>query len=305
MYLDLEDYRPDTPHLPQSISLREGILASLLAHALMVIAYLVMPASSAQEASAVPQAPAHEPIQFVHMVPMVERPALPRPNPEHSDLDRRAASPKLPPDATNMKPFSVGDTPEKVIGGRTEKPAGPEAGTAPPNTPAPSMDLASKVSPTAAPVAPTPPAGGGLADSLRNLSRYLQDQNFDNQQGGLADRLPDIQFDSKGVEFGPWLRRFVATVKRNWFVPQAMFQSGRVVIQFFVLRNGTITELKIVSPSPFPAYNNAAFNALKNSNPVLPLPPEYPDDRAFFTVTFYYDVRAPLPRPTLPPPGIN
>jgi TonB family protein len=304
MYLDLEDYRPDTPRVPQAISLREGILASLLAHALMVIAYLVAPAASPKDASALSQAPPRESIQFVHMVPTVERPAPPRPNPEHSDLDRRAATPVPRPDAANTKPFSVGDTPEKVVGGRTEKPAGPETGTAPPNTSPPSMDLASKVAPTA-PAAATPPAGGGLADSLRNLSRFLQDQNFDNQQGGQADRMPDIQFDSKGVEFGPWLRRFVAQVKRNWFVPQAMFQSGRVVIQFFVLRNGTITELKIVSPSPFPAYNNAAFNALKNSNPVLPLPPEYPDDRAFFTVTFYYDVRAPLTPPALPSPGIN
>ena len=30
---------------------------------------------------------------------------------------------------------------------------------------------------------------------------------------------------------------------------------------------------------------------MKNSNPTLPLPPEYPDDRAFFTITFHYDVR--------------
>ena len=30
---------------------------------------------------------------------------------------------------------------------------------------------------------------------------------------------PAIQFDTKGVEFGPWIRRFVAQVKRNWFVP--------------------------------------------------------------------------------------
>ena len=166
------------------------------------------------------------------------------------------------------------------------------------------MDLASKVAPTA-PAAATPPAGGAWPTHYATSPATCRDQNFDNQQGGLADRMPDIQFDSKGVEFGPWLRRFVATVKRNWFVPQAMFQSGRVVIQFFVLRNGTITELKIASPSPFPAYNNAAFNALKNSNPVLPLPPEYPDDRAFFTVTFYHDVRAPLTPPAVPSPGIN
>jgi hypothetical protein len=28
---------------------------------------------------------------------------------------------------------------------------------------------------------------------------------------------------------------------------------------------------------------------LLSSNPTQPLPPEYPDDKAFFTVTFYYN----------------
>ena len=31
------------------------------------------------------------------------------------------------------------------------------------------------------------------------------------------------------------------------------------------------------------------MNALLASNPTEPLPPEYPDDKAFFTVTFYYN----------------
>ena len=30
---------------------------------------------------------------------------------------------------------------------------------------------------------------------------------------------PAIQFDTKGVEFGPWIRRFIAQVKRNWLIP--------------------------------------------------------------------------------------
>jgi TonB family protein len=293
MYLDLEDNKPDTPHLPEAFSMREGVLASLLAHALMVIAYLVTPAAVPKEAAAAAAfQPPKDPVQFVHMVPTVERRATPRAQPEFSDLDRRASTPEKAPEPKNTAPFSVGDTSEKVVGGKVEKPAGPETGTAPPNTTtAASPDLVAKAE-RPAPVAPSPPAGGGLSSSLRNLSRYLQDQNFDNQQGGLGDQLPDIQFDSKGVEFGPWLRRFVAEVKRNWYIPQsAMALSGKVVIQFFVLRNGTITELKVVGPSAIEAYNISAFNALKRSNPTQPLPPEYPDDRAFFTVTFHYEIR--------------
>ena len=292
MYLDLEDDKPDTPHLPEAFSKREGVLASLLVHALLVIAYLLTPAPSPQEAAAAaPVQPTQESVKFVHMVPSVERRATPRPQHEISDLDRRSSTPVKPPEPKNAAPFSVGDTPEKVVGGKVEKPAGPETGTAPPNPAATASDLGAKAE-RPAPVAPSPPAGGGLSSSLRNLSRYLQDQNFDNQQGGLGDQLPDIQFDSKGVEFGPWLRRFVAEVKRNWYIPQsAMALSGKVVIQFFVLRNGTITDLKVVGPSSIEAYNVSAFNALKRSNPTQPLPPEYPDDRAFFTVTFHYEIR--------------
>ena len=32
---------------------------------------------------------------------------------------------------------------------------------------------------------------------------------------------PAIQFDTKGVEFGPWVRRFIAQIRRNWFIPYA------------------------------------------------------------------------------------
>ena len=152
----------------------------------------------------------------------------------------------------NDTPFSRGNTPDKVVGApnRADR-RGPiirsrrsSTSTATP------PDVASKVVTDTSPVTPRPPAGGSLGNQLRNLQQFLQDQNFDNPQGGQADQnAPDIQFDSKGVDFGPWLRRFVAQVKRNWYVPQAaMFLKGRVVIQFYVSRNGNDFGLKVVQP---------------------------------------------------------
>ena len=67
---------------------------------------------------------------------------------------------------------------------------------------------------------PRPLSGGSLGDALRNLQRYVQRDQFENPQGGGAFG-PAIQFDTKGVEFGPWIRRFVAQVKRNWLIPYA------------------------------------------------------------------------------------
>lgn len=289
MYLDIEDYRPDTPRVSTALSTREAILMSLLVHAGLVILWLVMPPSN--PVTQVPVVPAeHESVQFVHMVPRTEVLAQPKPEAQHSDLDRRATQPTPAPDPQNAAPFSRGDTPEKVVGAPVEKPAGPEPTPAPPSTAAPTLpSLATKVTPDTSSI--TRPAGGGLGSSLRNLQQFLQTQNFDNQAGGQSvDPNQDIQFDSKGVEFGPWLRRFVAQVKRNWFFPQAaMMLHGNVVIQFHVLRNGTITDIKIVRPSTVDSFNINAFNALKNSSPTLPLPPEFPDDRILITVTFHYN----------------
>ena len=54
-------------------------------------------------------------------------------------------------------------------------------------------------------------------------------------------------------------------------------------------KDGRITDLQVLRPSDVAAFNNAALNALATSNPTMPLPPEYPADKAFFTVTFYYN----------------
>ena len=140
------------------------------------------------------------------------------------------------------------------------------------------------------PQRPQPPPGGKLGDALRNLQKYVDQDTFANQRGGTQEFGPAIQFDTKGVEFGPWIRRFVAQVKRNWFVPYAaMSLKGHVVITFNVHKDGRITDLQVLRPSDVSAFNNAAFNALAQSNPTMSLPPEYPSDKAFFTVTFYYN----------------
>ena len=136
--------------------------------------------------------------------------------------------------------------------------------------------------------------GSALGEALRNLDRYVQSGSFDNPQGGANQPGAAIQFDTKGVEFGPWIRRFVAQVKRNWFVPNAaMLLRGHAVLQFNIHKDGHITDIAVVGPSSVDAFNNAAYNAILTSNPTEPLPPEYPTDKALFTVTFYYNEQPP------------
>ena len=123
------------------------------------------------------------------------------------------------------------------------------------------------------------------------------------------DAIPDcdqsrltLHFETKGVEFGPWVRRFVAQVRRNWNVPvAAMHSKGCVVVTFVVHKDGAITDIKVAGPSPVEEFNRAAYGAVITSNPTYPLPPEYPEEKVSFTVTFYYNERVPREVQDAPP----
>ena len=103
-----------------------------------------------------------------------------------------------------------------------------------------------------------------------------------------------IQFDTKGVEFGPWVRRFLAQVRRNWFISQAaMSQKGHVSVSFTVHKDGSITDIVVAGPSKVEEFNTSSLNAIAASSPVQPLPAEYPDEKALITITFHYNQSPP------------
>ena len=225
--------------------------------------------------------------------------------------ESRRGAPERAKKPENMEPFSRGRSPERVDeppkqtargqGPQPDPAAGNPADKAPADQ---SPKMAESQSSLQLPSAQSritngangraSSAGGSLGDALRNLQRYTQGEAFDNQGGGGGQFGPEIQFDTKGVEFGPWIRRFIAQVKRNWFIPYAaMSMKGHVAIQFNVHKDGSITDLQVVGASPVDAFNNAALGALSGSNPTQPLPPEYPDSKAFFTVTFFYNETPP------------
>lgn len=103
-----------------------------------------------------------------------------------------------------------------------------------------------------------------------------------------------VQFDAKGIDFSSWLRRFTAQVRRNWFIPESVRTArGCVVVTFRVHKSGAISDVAVLTPSSLAAFNTSALGAVAVSNPTVPLPPEYPDESAFFTVTFYFNESPP------------
>ncbi len=310
IHFDFDDRYQDELVVGSAITRRDGVLLSAVVHAVIVLVILYGPDLSIlqlspeqidarrQEQLQRQQEEQRDDARFVFVEPRVDFEARrPPERAELSDLDRQAQAPERAEAPRNPLPFSRGNSPERTEAAEPEQAQGPET-LVPPDTqppkPEPTEQLARALPPADAGLRRSPetsrPARGLLGDALRNLDRYVQDQTFNNPQGGADEPGATIQFDTKGVEFGPWLRRFVQKVRRNWFIPQAaMTFRGRVVITFNIHKNGQITDVQVVGPSSVEAFNRAAYYAILGSSPVDPLPPEYPEPMAFFTVTFLYN----------------
>jgi TonB family protein len=319
MYFDFEDNRPDTPRITQPISRREVVLVTINLHALMLIVILLGPklpwvrdAIERQQQALEEQARLElerrrDQARFVFVQPRVDMTAKPPPRAELSDLDRQARTVERAPAPANPLPFSRGNSRERLEADppATVRRPSPAPDPTPQNSDAeaskPSLTLPESLTARERPPDPSRqnesrgPAVGVIADAIRNVRRYAQQDTFGNLRGGQNPNVGEsIQFDTKGVEFGPWLARFVAQVRSNWMIPQAaMSMHGNVAITFVVHKDGRITDVTVARPSTVDAFTLSGRNAILTSNPTIPLPPEYPDDRMPIMVTFYFNEEPP------------
>jgi TonB family protein len=302
MYFDFDDRYRDIEPVGSAINRRDGVAVSIFVHAAIIAALLFLPQylpqRSPEDQQFQPQPRNPDNPTFVFVQPKMDLPPLRQPErAEMSDVDRSARTPETMPEMTNPLPAARGNSTERTETTPDERMRGDGAAPqpAPPTVETPTMadprtdpQMAMMQRPQV-----QPPAGGSLGEALKNLQKYVQNESFNNQKGQTQEFGP-LQFDTKGVEFGPWIRRFISQVRRNWFVPMAaQTMRGRVVITFNVHRNGALTDVTVVRPSEIQSFNTSAVNALLASNPTTPLPPEYPEDKAFFTVTFFYNENPP------------
>lgn len=306
IHFDIDSRYEDELIVGSAVSRREAVIYSVVGHILLFLAIISVPKLpmfqvspeelARRQAELQRQLREQQDQRFVFVQPRVDMKALQPPERAPlSDQDRQAQSPVVPPQATNPAPFARGNSPERVEESLNERAAGNPEPEPPTLQPQPETQEARALPPSddgfRRPTQQPPPrVSGSLGEALRNLQQYVQKETFDNPQGGLNQPGAAIQFDTKGVEFGPWLRRFVAQVRRNWFIPQAaMLYRDHCVLTFNIHKDGSITDVAVLQPSKIEGFNRAAVGAITGSNPTEPLPPEYPSDKAFFTVTFYYN----------------
>src|SRR4029079_4927493 len=298
MYFDFEDRRPDTPLLDRPLTRLEQILLTIISYLLIVIGLIVYPklpfvkaAEAArlekleQERKRLEELRRQEPMIYAFAMPKIERQRIPERPKVLSDESHTAQSPEKAPNPKNDAPFNrqlaepIPSAPREETRGTEQTqhttPAAPAEEHGGTNQPQPTAPAASNPNALALPTTPdatmvrnepspnpTLPnrSTGLLTDAIKNVGKYSQGATLQNMQGN-GDFGPSFQFDSKGVDFGSWLRRFRAQVYRNWLIPYAaMALHGHTVLRFTIHRDGSVTDLIILQPSTVDAFTKAAFN---------------------------------------------
>lgn len=124
---------------------------------------------------------------------------------------------------------------------------------------------------------------------------------FNNPNSSFSLEGPQILSDTQGVDFGPYLARVVAVVRRNWYtmMPESarLGQRGRVAWQFAIQKDGSLLKdgvghnvIEMVVPSGAEALDGAARAAIDLSVPFPPLPAEFKGNELKLRFIFLYNL---------------
>ncbi|HEU5180918.1 MAG TPA: energy transducer TonB [Candidatus Polarisedimenticolia bacterium] len=241
-----------------------------------------------------------------------------------SDKTRVARQPvPTPPGALlTPDPHSLGDSPERRAGGVRSMPGRPS----PPPSGAAGGGAVSRHAEGQNPAVEEDPGGdlrvrpddhgaedeqegeqsGGPGESREDrraaFQKALKDLNsgsydfsgFDNPGYLQGNNYGTLSFDTKGFDWGDYARQLYLIIKKNWYdrIPIAAYygQKGKVFIRFVIAKNGSITDLAVIRSSEITPFDKAAENAIRASNPLPPLPSNFPKDAEGVTFGFFYNL---------------
>ena len=135
-----------------------------------------------------------------------------------------------------------------------------------------------------------------IRQALREVLRLKTqgfDTKFENQTRPKISEFGGLSFDTKDFDWADYARRLIEIIRHNWRIPLAVQhgESGKCAFRFTIERDGRISRIDPVYSSGKAPLDNAANQALQASNPVPPLPANFPGERENVTIHFYYNMR--------------
>lgn len=295
---------------------REAAWVSLAVHAVILLLLLFLPKWSRSSPVLVPLQSKEEPV-------FIDAPATPlEKKPLRSDVvsdQNRVAQARTPvPDKQTLRkildterpgpPKNVNPTPPAQSQQVAQEQA-PQAPQGQPSFPAQPQQTAKLTIPQQPKQNPWAirSAGASVDEAIRNAANNPTSHTsttFTTSGGhygsGLRPKVDtagafDILSDTMGVDFGPYLARLKHTVQDHWepLIPVSamppQMKRGRVVIEFLILKDGTVAEIRMVGGSGDEALDKAAEGALTSSTPLPRLPIQFAGDSLRIRAAFFYN----------------
>ncbi|MGK2858394.1 MAG: energy transducer TonB [Thermoanaerobaculia bacterium] len=318
---DLLDYVEDKPKRGDlslgvilSMAVHITVLSFLIAHHLKVPAQeATLPARFVELVPAPPQQAQQQQQPNITDAPGPQR-ANPRPDSSLSDADRRASRPNptdRPPTLTpgdarpQMQPVPQRGT-ESGTDGQSMQPQQEQRAAAAAGQGQPLADAsrgADSIQPYRGSTSPQIDWKTAIKDAAvnpPNSRRGVQSGDWRSIQGGAGDDLGNAEtgpmsFETQWFDWGDYATGMVARIRYHWYsnMPQIIRTGlkGVVTVRFTIQRDGTITDVEMISSSGVPPYDNAAKRAIELASPLNPLPANFPKASERVTARFFYNSR--------------
>ena len=149
------------------------------------------------------------------------------------------------------------------------------------------------------PFSPSQSAGSAIQDAIRAAANGRGAGSGGEYGEGVRPHAGlradyDVLSDTAGWDYGPYLARVVNSVRLHWYqlIPEEagppFYKTGVVVIEFSILRNGSVGPVIIRAGSGTNSLDHAAKGGITSSNPFNPLPPEFKGDDLKLRFFFHY-----------------
>jgi outer membrane biosynthesis protein TonB len=198
---------------------------------------------------------------------------------------------------------------------------------APPAQPAPTQAAPTPPTPQPPPPAP-PPTQQALVEAPRPappirpnfgnpnqsagdaIRKAAQDAAHDRGSGDYAPNAPgggrggmgagaEILSDTQGVDFGPYIRKILGDIRRNWIplIPEEarppLNKQGETLIRFTISSDGHITAMNLDGSSQDTAIDRACWGGITGVGQFPPLPANFKGPNLELRVDFF--TNKPLP----------
>ncbi len=106
---------------------------------------------------------------------------------------------------------------------------------------------------------------------------------------GIGTKFGGAAVDNASFDYPYWFIQAFSKIERNWSNPIYASQPVKCTIYFQVISSGRILKVEIEESSGIPAYDRACVRAVRNSEPLPPLPPDFADEILGIHLVFPYE----------------